>query len=163
MTVAAALLVPPSAGPAPGLREAVVAALASGADEVLVVVSSAALAGAVPDGATVLLDDAPGADEASTARVATDWSARAGHTALVVWRGPFARSGSVATRRGAWAALVGSVVKEPVVVGTYRRAPAGLVRLDAAVWSALPLSGSLEVLWRARPELSAEVALDGAA
>lgn len=163
VTVAAALLVPSSAGPVPGLREAAVAAMASGADEVLVVLSSAALAAAVPEGATVLLDDAQGADEASTARVAADWSARAGHTTLVVCHARLGRTGSVASRSGAWAALVASTAKEPVLVGTYRRAPAALVRLDAAVWSALPLSGHLEVLWRARPELAAEVALDGAA
>lgn len=158
MTVAAAVLAPFTAvGSAPGLRAAAEAALSAGADETLVVVAGAELARVVPDDATVLLDDASVPDEASAARVALDWAARAGHGAAVVAYGDLRRG--AAGEREAWAALVTVAAGEPVLVGIRRRRPTGLVRLEASIWSLLPLSGSLEVLWRARPELAGDLEL----
>lgn len=160
MTVAAAVLVP-SPRPAPRLAEAVQAALGSGADEVLVVLASREAAAGVPEGVTVLLDAAGSPDEASAARVALDWSARAGHTSAVVAFGEPARSPAV-REQAAWAALVEAPAGgPPVLVGVRRGQPAGLVRLEAPAWTLLPLSGALGVLWRARPELAAELDLTG--
>ena len=157
MTVAAAVLLPSRAGGG-GLGEAVAAALGSGADETLAVVGSAGAAAAVPEGATVLLDDAKSPDEASAARVALDWVARAGHATVVVAYGDLRRSPAV-RHRGAWSCLVEATPRSPVLVGTRRGHPAGLVRLEAASWSLLPLSGTLAVLWQTRPELAAELDL----
>lgn len=158
MTVLAAVLAPSRHGA--GITEAVGAALACGADEVLAVVVVAELAGAVPEGATVLLDDAPAADEASCGRVAIDWAARNGHDAVVVAHGGELRRSPSARVAAAWAALVeapaGGV---PVLVGVRRGQPAGLVRLEAPSWALLPLSGPLAVLWQARPELAGQLDL----
>lgn len=157
VTVACALLVPLRHHP-PGVREAARAALRSGADESLAVVGSPPAAEAVPEEMTVLLDGATAPDEASAARVAVDWAARSGHAALVVGYGELGQFPCVG-RGEAWAALVGAPGVAPVVVGTRRAQPAGLVRLEATSWSLLPLSGGLEVLWRARPELAGELDL----
>lgn len=136
------------------------AALGSGADEVLAVVASADLAGSVPEGATVLLDDAPAADEASCARVAIDWAARSGHDAVVVAHGGELRRSPAARVTAAWAALVEAPSGgAPVVVGVRRGQAAGLVRLEASTWALLPLSGPLAVLWQARPELASQLDL----
>lgn len=164
MTIAAAVLAPAPATAPSALAAVVAAALESGADEAFVVVSSPALASAMPEPATVLLDAAKVPDEASGARVALDWAARAGHTGAVLGYGDLRRLAPTLTSDRAWAALVGAEAPvPPVLVGTRRRAPAGLVRLEAAAWSLLPLTGTLEVLWRSRPELKGEVALDGLA
>lgn len=160
MTVCAAVLAPSGRPAPPGLREAVAAALASGAEETLAVVGVAAAAAVVPEAATVLLDDAAAPDEASAARVAVDWAARAGHAAVVVAFGDLRRVAAASAE--AWTALVQVPAKDPVVVGTRRGEPAGLARLEAASWSLLPLSGPLAVLWRAHPELASKLELAGA-
>jgi hypothetical protein len=158
VTVAAAVLAPSSLrGFAGGLRGAVEAALSAGAEETFVVVGDAQLGAVLPEGATVLLDGSFAPDEASAARVALDFAARSGQSAVVVGYGDLTRGAVL--ERDAWAALIEADATVPVVVGTWRHRPAGLVRLEASSWSLLPLSGSLELLFRARPELVGQLEL----
>ncbi|HTW98510.1 MAG TPA: DUF501 domain-containing protein, partial [Acidimicrobiales bacterium] len=130
----------------------------AGLDEVVVVVGDEAAAGGLPDSVTVLLDEAAEPSECSAARVALDWCGRQGHLAGVVavpapaatGRAPAAPAAATDPARWRWLAQApGGPV---VVAGAPRRAPE-LVRLDAAVWPLLPLSGELAGLWRSRPEL----------
>lgn len=131
------------------------AALRSGLDEVIVVTDAEELAAMLPDGATVLLEQAVDPTEASALRAAVDWCARAGHDAVVV---------ALESRHGTDAPLDPALWREvaaasggPVIVGTRQGRRTGPVRVDARAWPLLPLTGVVEALWRSRPELVTEV------
>lgn len=130
------------------------AALGAGFAEVLAVLADERMAASLPEEATLLLDEAAAPDEASALRVAIDYCARAGHDAVVV-----ALFAAAALDAASWSALAGAG-GAPVRTGKTLRGSVGVVRLDATVWSLLPLEGRVEVLWRARPELAADVVLD---
>jgi hypothetical protein len=126
------------------------AALAAGFSEVLGVVTDERAAAGLPEEATLLLDEAAAPDESSSLRVALDYCAREGYDSLVV-----ALLDAKAVLPAQWAAL-GAAPGSPVLRGRDRRGPLGLVRLEATVWSLLPLDGPVAVLWRARPELASD-------
>lgn len=131
------------------------AALDANFDEVLAVVTDAAAASGLPDGVTVLLDEASEPDEASSLRVATDWCARMGHHDVVVAAlyeaGPLDVAG--------WRHLA-EATSTPIVLARNRRGRLAVARLEATVFSLLPLEGRVDVLWRSRPELMSELAVD---
>ena len=90
------------------------------------------------DGVTVLLDQS-GAGEAGAVHAALDWCARRGHAAVVVARLWTRRLDADARlEREAWAALLPEG-RLPIVVATTPRAPRPMIRLDASVWSLVPL------------------------
>lgn len=125
-------------------------ALQAGLDEVLVVLTDERDAAGLAEAATLLLDEASAPDESSSLRVATDWCARAGHDRLIV-----ALPGAGILEPPGWESLA-SAGGSPVLIARTRRGPVGVVRLEAAVWSLLPLEGRADVLWRSRPELASE-------
>ncbi len=166
MTQAAVVLIPParpagrggtgrSAGAGATAANLRAAAAAGFADVIGVLTDERAAAG-MPEGVTLLLDEADVPDEASSLRAALDYCARAGHDVAVV-----ALQGAALLDSAGWAALA-AAGGPPVRVGVGARGPVGAVRLDASVWALLPLEGRADVLWRARPELAAELALDRA-
>ena len=132
---------------AENLREA----LAAGFDEVIAVVRDPDLAAELPEDVTVLLDESAQADEASALRVAADWCARSGHDRLVV-----ALAAARVAPTPVWS-LLEVTDTTPVLLARDARGAIGVVRLDASVWSLLPLSGGVDALWRARRELVTEV------
>lgn len=138
--------------PAGNLRRA----LQAGLDEVLAVLTDEGDAAGLAEDATLLLDEADVPDEASSLRVATDWCARSGHDRLIV-----ALFGAAVLEPEAWRTLA-SASGPPVLVARDRRRGLGVVRLEATVWSLLPLEGRADVLWRSRPELAAELLVEPA-
>ena len=163
-------------GRAGALRALTESALGAGLDEVVVATEDAAVARGLPEEVTVVLDEAETPSAASALRAALDWCARGGRRRAVValpalveavasgaGGGP---AGPAVRHPGAdagWWHALGVASGAPVLVGTWREAPVGLVRIDAEAWPLLPLSGEIEVLWRARPELAAKLELEGSA
>ncbi len=131
------------------------AALDAGFDEVLAVVTDVAAASGLPDGVTVLLDEAGEPDEASSLRVATDWCARMGHHDVVV----AALFEAAPLEAEAWRRLA-EATGTPVVLARNLRGRLSVARLEAGIFSLLPLEGRVEVLWRSRPELMSELAVE---
>jgi len=143
----------------PLISWAIAPAVEAGLDELVVVSGAADLSGVVPDGATLLHNDDWALGQATSLRVALDWCARQGHLSAVVglgdlpgltveaWR-------SVAEARGG-----------PIVVATYDGRRGHPVRLDAEIWSLLPISGDegARSLASRRPELVTELACEGMA
>ena len=136
---------------------AVSAAEAAGLDEIVVVTGAIDLSDILPAGVTVLSNERWEDGQSSSLRVGIDWSARQGHDAAVV---------GLADQPGltpdAWRALAGPS-PTPIAVATYRGRRAHPVRLEAAVWPLLPVSGDegARRLMRGRPELVTEVPCEG--
>lgn len=137
-------------------RANLAAALSAGFGDVVGVLTDERSAVGLPEGATLLLDEADAPDEASSLRVALDYAARSGHDAVVV-----ALHGARVLPETGWEAL-SRAAGPPVRVGVTARGAVGVVRLAAVVWSLLPLEGRVDLLWRARPELASTCALDRA-
>ncbi|HLI15543.1 MAG TPA: DUF501 domain-containing protein [Acidimicrobiales bacterium] len=163
MTTAAIVLEParprrPSSA-AIGARALAEAALRAGLDEVVVVLAAPGEAEGVPEAATVLVDWAEPASEASALHAALDYCQRAGHDAAVVALGDADGSaGAARARPAAWRRA--AQAPGPVAVVRAGRRFTGLVRLAAEVWPLVPLDGPVARLWRQHPELCRDEALD---
>ena len=131
------------------------AALSGGFDEIVAVVSDRLQASRFPDDATVLLDESE-AGEAGALHAALDWCARIGHGAVVVGLLSSTRGADLLIEPAAWAALLGED-RLPISVATRSGQRASLVRLDASVWSLVPLEGGLGSMLAAKAELVSEV------
>ena len=126
-------------------------------DELIVVSGAADLSELVPEAATLLRNDDWAEGQATSLRVALDWCARQGHLAAVIGLGDL--PGLSAESWRAIAAARGG----PIVFATYHGTRGHPVRLDAEIWSLLPISGDegARSLARRRPELVTELACEG--
>jgi len=126
-------------------------------DELVVVCGAVDLSRFVPDSATLLRNDDWTRGQATSLRVALDWCARQGHLAAVIGLGDLPGL-SVES----WRAIAGAR-GGPIVFATYHGSRGHPVRLDAEIWSLLPISGDegARSLARRRPELVTEVACEG--
>jgi CTP:molybdopterin cytidylyltransferase MocA len=138
---------------------AIAPALEAELDEVIVVSGSDDLQDVVPEGVTLLNNDAWELGQATSLGIALDWCQRQGHTAAVVGLGD-----TPGLTASAWR-TVAETAGGPIVVATYGGKRGHPVRLDAAVWTLLPTSGDegARSLMSRRPELVVEVACEGKA
>lgn len=136
---------------------AVEAAEQAGLDELVVVTGAIDLADVLPACVTVLSNERWEDGQSSSLRVGVDWSARQGHDAAVV-----ALADQPGLTPDAWRALA-EPSHTPIAVATYGGRRGHPVRLEAAVWSLLPVSGDegARRLIRGRPELVSEVPCEG--
>ena len=143
-------------GGVPLVRRAVDAALAADLDETIVVMGAVDLLDVLPDEVTVLQNEAWEQGQATSLAAAIGYAGSRGHRAVVFGLGD--QPGVPAT---AWAA-VGNADCDLAVAdfGGERRPP---VRIGAALWSYLPLTGDEggRVLMRRRPELVQAIPCDG--
>ncbi len=141
----------------PLISWAIAPALEAELDELVVVSGAADLSEVVPEGATLLGNDDWALGQATSLRVALDWCARRGHLSAVVGLGDL--PGLTAD---AWRTVAGAR-GGPVVFATYYGRRGHPVRLDAEIWSLLPISGDegARSLANRRPELVTEVACEG--
>lgn len=127
---------------------ALAAALGADLDEVVVVVGAVDLP--LPEGVTVLRNDAWATGMASSLQVAVAHAAAEGHDAVVV---------GLADQPGvtveAWRAVAHAPPTPPIVVATYGGQRGHPVRLPAEVWGELPATGDqgARSLLDGRPEL----------
>jgi CTP:molybdopterin cytidylyltransferase MocA len=151
----AKLLVPFRGSPL--VLAAITPALEAGLDELVVIEGAASLVSVIPDGVTLLRNDDWERGQATSLRVAIDWASRQGHQAIVVGLGDL--PGLTAA---AWRA-VADAKGGPIVFATYRGRRGHPVRLDAEIWSMVPLDGDAgaRTLAARRPELVTEVAFEG--
>jgi CTP:molybdopterin cytidylyltransferase MocA len=138
---------------------AIAPALEASLDELIVVSGAADLSRVVPAGATLLHNDDWAKGQATSLRVALDWCARQGHLSAVVGLGDVPGLTSDAWRR------VAAAPGGPIVFATYYGRRGHPVRLDAEIWSLLPISGDegARSLANRRPELVTELACEGKA
>jgi exopolyphosphatase / guanosine-5'-triphosphate,3'-diphosphate pyrophosphatase len=129
-----------------------------GYDEVVVVVTDQGAADSFPEGVTVLLDESA-AGESGALHAALDWCARRGHAAVVVARVGRAFDHEPHLERAVWRALLPEA-RLPIVVAATSRGRAPMFRLDASVWSLVPLEGSIDVLLASKSELVEEQLVD---
>jgi exopolyphosphatase / guanosine-5'-triphosphate,3'-diphosphate pyrophosphatase len=126
-------------------------ATAAGYEEVVAVVTTKHDAEGFPDGVTVLLDESK-AGQAGALHAALDWCARMGHSAVVV--SVLDQTFADDLERAALRALLPES-RLPIVVATSTGRRRG-IRLDASVWSLVPLEGSIDLLLSAKAELVEE-------
>jgi CTP:molybdopterin cytidylyltransferase MocA len=140
------------------LTWALLPALAAGLDDVVVVGGAADLREVVPETVTLLQNDDWPLGLATSLKVGLEWCGAQGHDRAVIGLGDMPGLAS-----GAWRA-VAREPEGPIVFATYQGKRGHPVRLDAAIWSMLPLSGDegARTLARAHPELVREVACVGA-
>lgn len=136
---------------------AIAPALEAELDELVVVSGAADLSAVVPESATLLRNDDWRLGQATSLRVALDWCARQGHLSAVIGLGDL--PGLTAEAWRAVAAARGG----PIVFATYFGGRGHPVRLDAEIWSLLPISGDegARSLASRRPELVTELACEG--
>ncbi|SRR5581483_1681725 len=135
---------------------AVDAALGAGLDETIVVVGAVDVD--VPAGATIVRNERWEDGQATSLQAAVAYGRAQGHRSIVV-----GLADQPLVPAAAWTAVARHPGPEPVVTATFeghRRPP---VRLDATVWSLLPVSGDegARALMRERPDLVAEVPCPG--
>ena len=143
----------------PLIEWAIAPAVEADLDELIVVSGAADLAGVVPDDATLLHNDDWESGQATSLRVALDWCSRQGHLSAVVGLGDTPGLTAEAWRR------VAAASGGPIVFATYYGRRGHPVRLDAEIWSLLPISGDegARSLANRRPELVTELACEGMA
>jgi len=141
----------------PLIEWAIGPALEAQLDELVVVSGALDLSAVVPDDATLLCNEDWHLGQATSLRVALDWCARQGHLAAVIGLGDL--PGLTAD---AWRAVAGAR-GGPIVFATYFGRRGHPVRLDAEIWSLLPISGDegARSLANRRPELVTELACEG--
>jgi CTP:molybdopterin cytidylyltransferase MocA len=141
----------------PLIEWAVAPALEAELDELIVVSGACDLSGVVPASATLLRNDDWALGQATSLRVALDWCARQGHLAAVIGLGDLPGLTAEAWR------TVAAARGGPIVFATYFSRRGHPVRLDAEIWSLLPISGDegARALASRRPELVTEVACEG--
>ena len=140
----------------PLVRRAVDAARAADLDETIVVMGAVDLLAVLPDDVTVLQNEAWEQGQATSLAAAIGYAGSRGHRAVV-----FGLGDQPGVPASAWAA-VGNDDGDLVVAdfGGELRPP---VRIGAALWSHLPLSGDEggRVLMRRRPELVRAIPCEG--
>jgi len=136
---------------------AITPALEADLDELIVVEGAVSLAEVIPDGVRLLHNDDWECGQATSLRVAIDWCARQGHQSVVVGLGDLP-----GLTVAAWQS-VAEAPGGPIVFATYGGRRGHPVRLDAQIWSMLPLDGDVgaRALAGSRPKLVTEVACDG--
>ena len=143
-------------GGVPLVRRAVDSARAADLDETVVVMGAVDLLEVLPDDVTVLHNEAWEQGQATSLAAAIGYAGSRGHRAVV-----FGLGDQPGVPASAWAA-VGNADCDLAVAdfGGDRRPP---VRIGAALWSYLPLTGDEggRVLMRRRPELVRAVPCEG--
>ncbi len=138
------------------VRRAVDSARAADLDETIVVMGAVDLLAVLPEDVTVLQNEAWEQGQATSLVAAIAYAGSRGHRAVV-----FGLGDQPGVPASAWAA-VGNTDGDLVVAdfGGQRRPP---VRIGAALWSHLPLTGDEggRVLMRRRPDLVRTVPCDG--
>jgi CTP:molybdopterin cytidylyltransferase MocA len=131
-------------------------AVASGLDPVWVVTGAVELDDALPEGAAVLPNPRWAEGQALSLQVAVAAARAAGLSALVVGLGD-----QPMVAPDAWSAVARS--EAPVAVATYDGRRRNPVRLAAAVWDLLPVTGDqgARILIDQRPDLVQEVPCQG--
>ena len=143
-------------GGVPLVRRAVDAACAADLDETIVVMGAVDLLGVLPDDVTVLRNEAWEQGQATSLAAAIGYAGSRGHRAVV-----FGLGDQPGVPASAWRA-VGSDDGDLVVADfAGRRGPP--VKIGAALWSHLPLTGDEggRVLMRRRPELVRAIPCEG--
>jgi molybdenum cofactor cytidylyltransferase/nicotine blue oxidoreductase len=141
----------------PLIEWAIAPAVEAELDELVVVSGAVDLSGVVPQGATLLRNDDWSLGQATSLRVALDWCARQGHLSAVIGLGDLPGLSAEAWR------TIAAARGGPMVFATYYAKRGHPVRLDAEIWSLLPISGDegARSLASRRPELVTEVACEG--
>ena len=140
----------------PLVRRAVDSARAADLDETIVVMGAVDLLEVLPDDVTVLHNEAWREGQASSLTAAVAYAGSRGHRAVV-----FGLGDQPGVPASAWAAVGGCGHDLAVAdFGGARRPP---VRIGAALWSHLPLTGDEggRVLMRRRPELVRAIPCEG--
>ena len=137
---------------------ALAAASAAGLDEVILVDGGTELSDRVGPGVVVLHNERWRDGIATSLQVAVAHAQTRGHRAIVVG---LADQPGIAVE--AWQALAQAPDEPPIVVATYEGRRGNPVRLAAAVWGLLPVTGDegARALMRRRPELVREVPCSG--
>ena len=125
------------------------------------VVGPAARLRGLPEDATVIVDRADTASEATALRAAVDYAQRSGADVLVVALEGALAAGPAAADRECWRRIAEAPPGE-IAVGTIGGKPAGLVRLSADAWPLLPFDGRVGRALAALVARVAECPLDAA-
>ena len=140
----------------PIVRHAVDAARRAGFDEVIVVSGCVDLTEVMPQDVTIIHNEHWEHGQSSSLRGAVTYAAAEGHRAVVVGLGDQPGVGVAA-----WQAVGESEADLAAAdFGEGHRPP---VRLSAAMWASLPVSGDegARALWRERPEMVESIPCDG--
>lgn len=140
----------------PIVRHAVDAARGAGFDEVIVVSGCVDLTEVMPEDVTIIHNEHWEHGQSTSLRGAVTYAAARGHKAVVVGLGDQPGVGSAA-----WQAVRGSDADLAAAdFGEGHRPP---VRLAAATWASLPVSGDegARALWRERPGMVDSIPCDG--
>ncbi len=145
-----------SVGGVPVVRRAVDAALAAALDETIVVTGAVDLLDVLPEEVTVIRNDAWAEGQATSLNAAVGYAGVRGHRALV-----FGLGDQPGVPASAWAAVAGCEGDLAVAQFGHKRRPP--VRIGAALWSHLPLTGDEggRVLMRRLPHLVTPVPCEG--
>ena len=140
----------------PLVRRAVDAALAAGLDETIVVMGAVDLLEVLPEEVTVLHNEAWEQGQATSLAAAVSYAGSRGHRAVV-----FGCGDQPGVPAEAWAAVAAADCDLAVADFDGARRPP--VRIGAALWSHLPLTGDEggRVLMRRRPELVRAIPCEG--
>lgn len=140
----------------PIVRHAVDAARHAGFDEVIVVSGCVDLTEVMPEDVTIIHNEHWEHGQSSSLRGAVTYAATRGHKAVVVGLGDQPGVGAAA-----WRAVMQSDADLAAAdFGEGHRPP---VRLSAAMWASLPVSGDegARALWRERPEMVESIPCEG--
>ncbi len=140
----------------PLVRRAVDAALAADLDETIVVMGAVDLLGVLPDEVTVLHNEAWQQGQATSLAAAVNYAGSRGHRGVV-----FGCGDQPGVPTEAWVAI--GHADSDLAVAEFNGARRPPVKIGAALWSHLPLSGDEggRVLLRRRPELVKAIACEG--
>jgi CTP:molybdopterin cytidylyltransferase MocA len=133
-------------------------AVGAGIDAVAVVSGAAELAGVLPPGVTLLINEGWASGQAGSLRAGLDWCLAEGHGAAVV-----GLADQPLVPSAAWSAVATAGGLAPIVAASYGGRRRNPVRLDRSVWPLLPTEGDegARALMRRHPEMVAEVACEG--
>lgn len=140
----------------PIVRHAVDAAREAGFDEVIVVSGAVDLVAVMPDDVTILHNERWDDGQATSLRAAVAYADARRHGAIVVGLGD-----QPGVPPAAWRAVADA--GSDIAAADFGRGPRPPVRLSAAVWSSLPVSGDegARALMRQRPEMVESVSCEG--
>ena len=143
-------------GGVPIVRRAIDAARAADLDEVIVVSGAVDLGAIVPDDVTLLHNELWEDGQATSLRAAVAYAEARGHGAIIVGLGD-----SPGVTAETWNAV--AAVDEDLVSARYDGDLRPPVKLSAAMWASLPVSGDegARALMRARPDLVRPVPVEG--